>query len=266
MIGLKADNFDLAQIAGSGQCFRMTGREDGSYEVIALDRRLVLRSEGDKIVFDCGNEDFEGFWRHYFDLDTDYGAFISAIDPDDMYLTAAASFGKGIRILNQDIWEMLVTFLISQQNNIPRIRRCISNICEKYGEKRDGYYAFPIPESLASLPEDALMACNLGYRSKYVVRCARDVAEGRTDLNALRALPYEEARAALMGLYGVGKKVADCICLFALHTIDAFPIDTHIRRVLEQHYQKGFPFERYAGFAGVLQQYIFYYDLNSPAG
>lgn len=177
-------------------------------------------------------------------------------------MVQAAAAGSGIRILHQDLWEMIVSFLISQQNNIVRIRRCIENLCERYGETRCTdtgviYHTFPGPEALAGLKEDALMACNLGYRSKYVVRAARNVAEGIFDLSGVCSLSYEDARQELMKLYGVGEKVADCICLFALRHFQAFPVDTHIRQALLKHYPNGFP-ERYRNIRGVLQQYIFY--------
>ncbi len=266
MLEIKKENFSLFQIATSGQCFRMESDGDGSYTIIAGDKYLRAFEDEASILFDCSQEDFEAFWRRYFDLDTDYGLFISAIDENDLYLKRAAESGSGIRILHQDIWEMIVSFIISQQNNIPRIKRCIANICAAYGEQMTAasgvtYRAFPRPETLASLEEDALMECNLGYRSKYVVRTAREIATGRFDPYILSALSYKEAREELLKLYGVGGKVADCICLFALHKIDAFPIDTHIKQVLSKYYPNGFPFERYEGFAGVLQQYMFYYDL-----
>ena len=179
----------------------------------------------------------------------------------------AARFGSGIRILKQDLWEMIVSFLISQQNNIVRIRRCIANICEKYGdEKRDihgnVYYGFPKAEVLAKLEEDALKPCNLGYRSKYVVRTARSIVNGEVNLEALGSMKYEEAKAELLKLFGVGVKVADCICLFALHQMEAFPVDTHIRQALDANYVKGFPMEQYQGMQGIMQQYIFYYELE----
>lgn len=161
---------------------------------------------------------------------------------------------------------MIVSFLISQQNNIPRIRKCIENICREYGEKKENakgqtYYAFPKPEALAGLDEDALKACNLGYRSKYVVRSARSIVCGEIDLDAILNMSYKKAKEELLKLFGVGVKVADCICLFALHHLQAFPVDTHIHQAMETHYKRGFPKRRYKGVEGVLQQYIFYYEL-----
>ena len=144
---------------------------------------------------------------------------------------------------------MIVSFLISQQNNIVRIRRCIQNICEKYGEERpdmygNTYYSFPKPEVLAELDEDELKACNLGYRSKYVVRTARSVVTGEINLEKVAKMDYAAAKEELLKLFGVGEKVADCICLFALHQMQAFPVDTHIRQALEQNYADGFPMEQ----------------------
>ena len=119
---------------------------------------------------------------------------------------------------------------------------------------------------LAELDEDALKACNLGYRSKYVVRSARSIVNGEVNLDEIREMPYKKAREELLKLFGVGVKVADCICLFALHHLQAFPIDTHIHQAMEAHYKRGFPKRRYKGIEGVLQQYIFYYELNFSPG
>ncbi|MCM1261492.1 MAG: 8-oxoguanine DNA glycosylase [Butyrivibrio sp.] len=266
MVHITKDNFNLEQICRSGQCFRMFHEGSSLYSVIALGKYLEIEQTETECIFHCDESDYDNFWKSYFDLDGDYASYIGAIDVKDTYLSEAAAFGSGIRILRQDLWEMIVTFLISQQNNIARIHKCINNICERYGEKRTSkegkdFYTFPTPESLSGLEEDALMECNLGYRSKYVVRTAKSVVNKDADLAAIQKMPYEEARAELLKLYGVGAKVADCICLFALHHLQAFPIDTHINQALSGHYQAGFPWERYAGYQGVLQQYIFFYEL-----
>ncbi|MCM1119328.1 MAG: 8-oxoguanine DNA glycosylase [bacterium] len=266
MIEYTGEHFNLAQICRSGQCFRMSPIADNRYSVIAGGRYLEVEQQGQSCVFYCDQAEFEEFWEEYFDLKADYAAYMGKIAAGDIYLKNAAEYGAGIRILRQDLWEMIVSFLISQQNNIARIRRCIENICRAYGERLENfrgeeYYAFPTPQALAGLPEDGLMACNLGYRSKYVVRAARAVVEGVCDLQAIRKLSYPEAREELLRLYGVGGKVADCICLFALHHLEAFPVDTHIRQAIETHYGQGFPMKRYEGCQGVLQQYIFYYEL-----
>lgn len=268
MYQIVKENFSLSQICQSGQCFRMDRVRDSVYRVIAGGNCLEVEQRGEQILFDCDQTEFEAFWKDYFDLDQDYGSYIAQIDPSDTYLMQAAALGSGIRILRQDLWETTVSFLISQQNNIKRIRKCIQQICEQYGESRSGrqggtYHVFPGPEAFCGLEEDALMACGLGYRSKYVVRCARSVVSGETDLEAVRKMPYQEAKTELMKLYGVGAKVADCICLSALHHLQAFPVDTHISQALAGHYAEGFPSARYEGYQGVLQQYIFYFELLS---
>ena len=266
MIEKTINNFDLAQICRSGQCFRMTEKEKDIYVVIAGNRYLEVQQQGRECRFYCDEPEFEDFWKKYFDLDHDYMYYRDQINPNDTYLCQAASYGSGIRILRQDLWEMIVSFLISHQNHIARIRRCIQNICESYGErcvsdKGEIYYAFPRPEAFEGLEEDALKECNLGYRSKYVVRTAKRIASEETDLNRILEMPYKKAREELLGLFGVGEKVADCICLFALHHLQAFPVDTHIQQALQEHYKRGFPNRRYRGFQGVMQQYIFYYEL-----
>ena len=266
MVVKKITNFSLEQIARSGQCFRMSRREDGFFDIISGSRWMGARQSGESCEFLCTEEEFSEFWEDYFDLKQDYGEYISRIDKEDVYLNAAVKLAGGVRILRQDIWEMIVSFLISQQNNIVRIRRCIENICEAYGNpmksgRGEVYFTFPEPEALAGLEEDALKACNLGYRSKYVVRAARSVAEGRFDLEQLGTLPYEKAKEELLKLFGVGVKVADCICLFGLHHLEAFPVDTHISQALKKYYGDGFPMEKYRGIQGVIQQYIFYYEL-----
>lgn len=266
MVVKKITNFSLEQIARSGQCFRMSRREDGFFDIISGSRWMGARQSGETCEFLCTEEEFSEFWEDYFDLKQDYGEYISRIDKEDVYLNAAVKLAGGVRILRQDIWEMIVSFLISQQNNIVRIRRCIENICEAYGNpvkngRGEVYFTFPEPEALAGLEEDALKACNLGYRSKYVVRAARSVAEGGFDLEQLGTLPYEKAKEELLKLFGVGVKVADCICLFGLHHLEAFPVDTHISQALKKYYGDGFPMEKYRGIQGVIQQYIFYYEL-----
>ena len=267
MLKRTIENFSLAQICDSGECFRMNQISEDTYSVIASGRYLEVEQHGAEVTFFCDEKEYEEFWKIYFDLDTDYASYIARINPNDTYLRNAAEFGSGIRILRQDLWEMIVSFLISQQNNIVRIRRCVRNICERYGERKindrgEVYYAFPTPEALANLQEDALKECNLGYRSKYVVRTAKSIAAGEVDLDAVKEMPYKKAKEELLKFFGVGEKVADCICLFGLHHLQAFPVDTHIRQALERHYKRGFPRRRYKGYEGVLQQYIFYRELR----
>lgn len=266
-VSLRIPHMDLAQIAESGQCFTWRALAPGRYAVAASGRRLECAQAGDSFTFSCTRGEWDAFWADYFDLGTDYGAIKAAIDPDDPCLTAAARAGWGIRVLRQDFWEVAVSFLISQNNNIGRITRSVQGLCRRWGEERRAgsrtYWSFPSPAALAGASESDFAALGLGYRARYLVRLTAEVeAAGYEDwARRLRAAGSEEAMERLTGLYGVGKKVAQCVCLFGLHQVDAFPVDTHIRRVLEAHYPAGFDLERYKGYGGILQQYLFYYDL-----
>lgn len=268
MVTMELDNFSLEQICDSGQCFRMKKIGEHTYSLVAGDQYLEITQKGTIVDFHCSDVELICFWVPYFDLDTDYSAYIKKVNPRDRYLSEAAEKGSGIRILRQDLWEMIITFLISQQNHITRIRGCIERLCARYGDKkisREGveYYSFPGPEALALATEEELRELGMGYRARYLVETARSITQGEVSLEKIFQMKYySRARKELMKLSGVGEKVADCICLFALHHMDAFPVDTHIRQVLELHYKRGFPNRRYHGMRGIMQQYIFYYELT----
>ena len=266
MVKIRQDNFDIGKICVSGQCFRMYDDANGRYHLVANDKYLEIIQDGNEVIFDTSHEEYEDFWRVYFDIDRDYDAVIDSISHNDSYLLKAAEEGYGIRILRQDLWEMIVSFLISQRNNITRIRKCIENICSAYGEERISkngvrYHAFPTPEALAVVSTQELMGCNLGYRAAYVSKTAKQVASGEFSLAALEDMDYISRREKLMTLYGVGPKVADCICLFALGDTQSFPVDTHILQAINNNYDGSFPIEQYGRYAGILQQYIFYHEL-----
>ena len=271
MITVELDNFSLREICQSGQCFRMRETEEkNTYELIAGDKYLKASQEGSIVNFFCSDMEFICYWVPYFDIDVDYGKYIQTVNPRDSYLNAAVQCGSGIRILHQDLWEMIITFLISQQNNISRIRGCIERLCARYGEKMESdgteYYSFPTPEQLSAATEADLRQLGMGYRARYIVETTRSILTGEVSLDRLYQIKYyRTARKELMKLSGVGEKVADCICLFALHHMDAFPIDTHIRQVLDEHYRRGFPNRRYRGMRGIMQQYIFYYELSGES-
>ena len=271
MIRIESEDLDIKKIAASGQCFRMNrvgedgaegARADGGgaiYELTAFGKLLSMRDEPSGASFDCSEEEFERLWRGYFDLDYDYAAVRASIDPEDGYLTKAAENGRGIRILRQDPWEALISFIISQRKNIPAIKAAVEAVSRSFGEEiGEGRYAFPDPARLAAAGEDELKACSLGYRVPYVSLAARAVDSGELDLAALASLSDCDLLEELMKLKGVGIKVASCAMLFGYHRIGAFPIDVWISRVLASEYPQGFPFERYEGFAGILQQYMFY--------
>ncbi len=265
-------SLDIRKIADSGQTFRMAfddaiSAERGSdvYRCLAGER-LCYAGAG-KIWYDarlCHDEAADdAFWKKYFDLDTDYEAMAASIDPDDTYLTRAAEFGRGIRILRQDPWEMLITFIISQRRSIPSIKTCVEALCRRWGrEILPGVYAFPSAEDLAGASMAELSDCSLGYRTEYVYLAAQGVASGSIDLAAWAELSDGELMQKLLALRGVGPKVANCVSLFGFYRIGAFPIDVWIDRVLKEYYPNGFPMDRYRGYAGVMQQYMFYAARN----
>ena len=240
-----------------------------------------MSGEGVSVEFSCSPQEFDSYWYNYFDLSTDYGAMKRAVDPKDSFLMSAISYGGGIRILRQDLWETILCFLISQNNNITRIRNSVDSLCRRYGERLEpegfltgeeslserDFYSFPEPEKIAAGGLEGLQGLGLGYRDKYILAMAKRCCNGsgKEFFHSLQNADYEEAIAILTGEFGIGRKVADCICLFALHHIGAFPVDTHVKQILAAYYPKGFPFERYQGFAGVIQQYMFYYKLSLPS-
>ena len=271
MLKMRLTDFDPGKIASSGQCFRMKEIAYGTYEVIAGSRYLRIGrgcTDG-SFIFSCSQKEMDSFWKNYFDFDTDYGEIRRSVDPSDHYLKGAVQAGSGIRILRQDLFETIISFIITQQNNIPRIRGIIERLCMKYGryipeeKNRPAYFAFPEAGALAEAGIQDLEEIGLGYRAKYIRKSAQQIEGGEIVLDEIASLGYDEAKKRLLGLYGVGTKVAECICLFARHDADAFPVDVHIRRMLAEHYPDGFPFSRYRGYAGILQQYIFYRELEA---
>ena len=260
------DDFDPDKIAESGQCFRWSKVSGQSYRIIAGKYCLYMTALGDdRYELDCTANEYDSFWQEYFDLNENYKGIRSRIDQsDDPFLWKAAEAENGIRILRQDPWEMLITFIISQNRNIPAIRRSVELLAGSCGEKRvdsrgQEYYAFPAPEAVDGLTEKDLAECRLGYRCKYVHAAAEAVRHREIDPDHLLRTDEKAAMEALTGLYGVGIKVASCVCLFGLHHTDAFPVDVWMKRILKEQYPAGYPFKKYSPYNGIYQQYMFAY-------
>lgn len=255
-------DFDLERIFECGQCFRWDADGSGGYTGVAFGRAARLRCDSGSIFITGTIEDYETIWRGYFDLDRDYGEIRERLCIDD-FMRKACGFGAGIRILRQDKWEALCSFIISQCNNIPRIKKIISTLCREFGDsiKLSGetFYAFPSAATLAALKETDLASLRCGYRAEYIFGAAQAVASGALDLDALSLGPPENARTALKKLRGVGDKVADCVVLFGLHMLDAFPLDVWMKRAVAEHYGTDFDSSVFSPHAGVAQQYIFHY-------
>ena len=269
MIIAVTDDFDLEKIAASGQCFRWQKVDEKTWRIIAADRCLYISQDADQICqADCDESTFQADWHPYFDLDENYQAIRERVLPEqDPFLWQAMEHEKGIRILRQDPWEMLITSVITQNRYIPAIQHSIellSQVCGnlRYDTRGCEFYAFPDPDQLITLSEQQLLDCKLGYRWKYVHAVAEAVVEGKIDLPKLRKANCSEAVRQLTGIYGIGNKVANCAALFGLHQLDAFPQDVWINRVLENEYPNGYPFENYSPYNGVYQQYMFAYYRN----
>ncbi len=253
------ENFDLPHTLDCGQAFRWEEKENGIWCGVALGKYLEIErlSDGTIILYNTTEEDFKNLWCEYFDLNRDYDAIITAISGNEI-LKKASEFGSGIRVLNQEPWETLCSFIISQNNNIKRIKGIISRLCENFGEEKQGYYTFPTPEKIATLTLEDLAILRSGFRAKYILDAAIKVANGEIDLYNLKNFSTEEARNELMKIKGVGPKVADCALLFSHKHIDAFPKDVWIKRAMEVLFGGELP-EEAAQYAGIVQQYIFFY-------
>ncbi|MBP5198888.1 MAG: 8-oxoguanine DNA glycosylase [Lachnospiraceae bacterium] len=264
MIQMHIPNLNLRQIAESGQAFRWVKADENTYSVISAGKFLTIKEDGEDFTFSCSQKEWDEYWSTYFDMETDYVAIGSLIEKSgDEHLLKAYKEGKGVRILKQDLWEIIVTFMISQNNNIARITKSVAALCEAAGKKTCGGYAFPKPGEVD--PEVfEKKELGFGYRAEYL-REIYDFAAGNPQwMEKLKGLSYEEAMEELLLRKGIGKKVANCICLFGLHHVDAFPIDTHVKQLLEKYYPNGFDFEYFKGVAGIIQQYLFYYELRHP--
>ena len=263
----EVSDFDLARIFECGQCFRWDGDENGAYTGVALNRVARLRHDGGSVFISGTIQDFEAVWRDYFDLGRDYAAIRENLCIDG-FMRRATAFGAGIRILRQDRWEALCSFIISQCNNIPRIKKIITALCRRFGDRLEfdgkSLYTFPAAGRLAALSPADLAPIRCGYRADYIISAAAEVGCGNLDLDKLSRADPGAALATLKKLRGVGDKVASCVALFGLNMMDAFPLDVWMKRAITKHYGPAFDPSIFAPYAGIAQQYIYYYTRNCP--
>ena len=253
---MESSCLDLKQTLFCGQCFRFRELEDGSFEGMAGDRYIKLKqTEKGASIIEAAEEDVP-FWRDYFDMELDYDSLLMSFASDPTL--AAACKGRGIRVLRQQPFETLISFIISQNNNIKRIMGIIDRLCESFGNKVKGGYSFPDAETLAALDVDDLAPLRAGFRAKYIIDAAQKVNSGEVDFERIALLPDDEAREALKVIKGVGDKVADCVLLFGLHRLSAVPKDVWIKRVIAHYYPDGLP-QCVGEYAGIAQQYLFDY-------
>lgn len=277
-----ADDLDLNKIADSGQCFRWKRLDDRYYRITAFGRVLYLREKENILQASCTEEEFWKIWGGYLDFPTCYRQIRKRIPEEDRFLTAAADYGKGIRILRQDPFETLITFILSQRKNIPAIQSCVEKLCRVAGDflgtfEGEDVFSFPSAEQLLRLrcrkcgdqlcswKEKGEESCSLGYRMPYIRETVRQWTElagadgQKGPRESLQKLSDENLLNRLMEFKGVGVKVASCTALFGFHRLDFFPVDVWISRVLKEQYPAGFDRSLYAPCAGVIQQYMFYY-------
>lgn len=268
-----SEGFKINQILECGQCFRFKQLDAMFYEIYALSRRLRVKQEGNRVVFDCSQEDYDQLWHSYFDMNRDYPALMERLIRKDQYLKEAVTSKSGLRVLQQEPFEMLLGFIISQNKSIPQIKVLIERLCQTYGSQRTDvygtYYCFPTPEQLKEVTEEDFRALKVGFRAPYLLDAVRSVNEGQLDLEAIFNMERDVARDQLMTVKGIGRKVADCILLFAYGKANVFPVDVWVRRIVTESYFKGekvsdrqilaFADDYFEGVSGLAQQYLFYH-------
>jgi len=246
-------HFDLTETFECGQYLNFSKLGDGGYETAAFGKRLRIYRDGDNICLETSAEDFKNIWYDFFDLGRDYSKIFETLRRDEV-IKKASDFCPGIRILRQDPFECLISFIISQNNNIPRIKKIIGRLCERFGR-------FPGPEELAASDLDGLAVIKSGFRAKYILDAAKKIYAGDVKLDTIYGMDTNAGAEYLKQINGVGDKVAACVLLFAYNKLDAFPIDVWIKKVLEKYYPPGFDYKKHFGeYAGVANAYLFYYE------
>ncbi|MGL5506885.1 MAG: DNA-3-methyladenine glycosylase family protein [Paraclostridium sp.] len=267
-------DFDPKHIFECGQCFRWRAEEDGSYTGVAKGKVVNVSRENDTIYIKNSNlEDFNNIWKNYFDLETNYAEIKNILKNMDEHLAKATEFGWGIRLLKQDPWEMIISFIISSNNRIPMIQRAIGNLSKKYGTyigEYNGieYYDFPTAEQLNKANIEDIRACSTGFRDKYIKSTTEAVITDNDDVYNYSNLSTDECRKELMKFNGIGPKVCDCIALFGMQKYDTFPVDVWVKRVMQEFYvdddmslpkMRTYAIDKFGDLSGFAQQYLFYY-------
>ena len=258
------DDFDLTKIINSGQCFRGKEIEENIYRFITNYEIIYIRKKSDDIYeVSCDESAWNKVWKNYFDMERNYKEIRKQIPENDTFLIKSARTGRGIRILNQDPWEMLITFITSQRKSIPAIRSAIEKLCILAGNKKttdhETIYTFPTIERLSELTLKDLESCGLGYRAPYIYKTTQIIRKGEINLEELYTYNDEKLIETLKIFPGVGIKVANCVALFAYGRTNRAPVDVWIERIIKNEYEGINPFNDYKTNAGIMQQYMFYY-------
>ncbi len=270
------ENFNIEQILECGQCFRFEKLNNMHYKIIAFGKVLYIKQEGTTVIlYPCTAEEYESIWRRYFDMDRNYGEIIEILSADPIMRTACA-YADGIRLLDQQPYECLISFIISQNNNIPRIKGIISRMSEAYGTSLGEGYAFPTLSQLDKATEEDLFYLRMGFRAKYIRDCLDKLVNKEVDIEKTDELTTDELLGELLKIKGVGRKVADCVMLFSMGRREVFPTDVWVKRVMEYLYFDNsetdiktihaFAKDKWGEYAGYAQQYLFYYARTLKIG
>lgn len=256
---LEVDCFNLGLSLDCGQAFRWVQTGENEWHGVAFSKPLTVRQVGNKIEFvGASKEDVEKIWVPYFDFERDYAALCERFKADE-HLEKAVSECCGIRVLRQEPWEAICSFIISSNNNIPRIKGIIDRLCRLLGEHLGGDdYAFPSAERIAEAGLDALAPIKAGFRAKYIIDAAQKVANGEIDFEKIYTASLEDGRDELIKIKGVGEKVAQCSLLYGFGKVDAFPVDVWVKRIMQEMYPDGLP-DCVNGVRGIAQQYLFHW-------
>lgn len=267
------ETFNIHDILECGQAFRYTRIETSTYLVIASGKRLRVVQIEDEVELSCTQTEFETFWQGYFDLEINYKTLQQELVVKESKLEQYITKKPGIRILKQAPFEMMMTFILSQNKSMPQIMQLVNRLAEHYGTRLEDdwgfYYAFPEVEQLSSVSEEDFRALKVGFRAPYLVDAISKVMDKTVDLERLQSLTTEEARTMLLQVKGIGRKVSDCILLFGYHRMDVFPLDVWMKRALTKlYFQEGAKVsdqvmlkkaeETFGHLSGIAQQYIFY--------
>ena len=276
------EDFELSQTLECGQCFRFYKQGENDYVVVAFKKLLHLKQEHRRLIFfDCDMSTVEQVWIPYFDLERDYGEIKHFLLQRDKRLEPAIKEKQGVRILNQEFHETLISFIISQNKQIPHIKQLIKHISEEYGEflgeiNGEKYYSLPDAEILGNITEEKFREMKTGFRAPYLADAGEKLSRKQLLPEMFRKLDEENARKKLMEIKGVGEKVANCVMLFTLNYREAFPIDVWMKRIMETLYFDGrntpkeeiakLAKEMYGSFGGYAQQYLFCYGRDNKVG
>lgn len=255
--------FSLKQTLDCGQCFRWDEIEENTFVGVVGKTVCRIKQTDDTLTFfDTDRETFDSLWKDYFDLELDYNAIREEICKDEV-MKKAGDYASGIRILKQDAWETICSFIISQNNNIKRIKGIVKRLCDTFGEPiTDGFCTFPGYTTIAKLTLEDLAPLRSGFRAKYILDAAKKLDSGEVSIERIRSSDYADAKAELMKVCGIGSKVADCALLYGFYRLEAFPEDVWIKRAMAKLYPDGLP-ENCKRYAGIAQQYIFHFARTS---